>query len=309
MSERIHALAYQLFGKISIEEIELSQIQQLANDQPYFAPAQFLLLQKLKSTDSDAFQAQLQKAVLYYPNALEFERFINSDKFYTELNFRNKIEENIETEILRPAETTEEEIPIEEAVSTNPSPESETIEEEIVDDELKELHQSIKEKQSEEENRVVINSLNVDDSIQKENIDIPTPPPPQTLNPKPESDLTFEPYHTVDYFASQGIRLSQEEISQDKFGKQLKSFTEWLKSMKRLPAPEGQKPETNSEKKVQHLAEDSVHQADVVTEAMAEVWLKQGNKEKAIETYNKLSLINPSKKAYFAGLIQILKNS
>jgi hypothetical protein len=65
----------------------------------------------------------------------------------------------------------------------------------------------------------------------------------------------------------------------------------------------------NTETKVQHLAEDSVHQSDVLTEAMAEVWMKQGNKEKAIETYNKLGLLNPSKKAYFAGLIENLKRS
>jgi hypothetical protein len=47
----------------------------------------------------------------------------------------------------------------------------------------------------------------------------------------------------------------------------------------------------------------------VLTEAMAEVWIKQGNKQKAIETYNKLGLLNPSKKAYFAGLIENLKRS
>ena len=67
--------------------------------------------------------------------------------------------------------------------------------------------------------------------------------------------------------------------------------------------------DSSTESKVQHLAEDSVHRSDVVTEAMAEVWIKQGNKEKAIETYNKLGLLNPSKKAYFAGLIENLKRS
>jgi hypothetical protein len=118
--------------------------------------------------------------------------------------------------------------------------------------------------------------------------------------------LEFEPYHTVDYFASQGIRLSQEEITKDKFGQQLKSFTEWLKTMKRLPVKQT---ESSAETKVASLAENSVHNPEVVTETMAEVWLKQGNVEKAIETYNKLSLLNPSKKAYFAALIENLKRS
>ena len=83
-----------------------------------------------------------------------------------------------------------------------------------------------------------------------------------------------------------------------------------VKSMKRLPATEMSKDiDATTENKVQHLAQDSVHQSEVVTEAMAEVWIKQGNKEKAIETYNKLGLLNPSKKAYFADLIENLKRS
>jgi hypothetical protein len=60
---------------------------------------------------------------------------------------------------------------------------------------------------------------------------------------------------------------------------------------------------------VENLATHSVDDTDVVTEAMAEVWLKQGNIEKAIETYNKLSLLNPAKRAFFAAKIDNLKRS
>jgi hypothetical protein len=45
----------------------------------------------------------------------------------------------------------------------------------------------------------------------------------------------------------------------------------------------------------------------VVTEAMAEVWEKQGNKEKAVAIYTKLSLLDPSKSVYFAAKIEELK--
>ena len=41
----------------------------------------------------------------------------------------------------------------------------------------------------------------------------------------------------------------------------------------------------------------------ILTEAMAEVYLKQGLREKAIDVYNKLSLQNPNKSAYFAARI------
>ena len=57
------------------------------------------------------------------------------------------------------------------------------------------------------------------------------------------------------------------------------------------------------------MADDSVHQSEVVTEAMAEVWLKQGNNEKPLEIYQQLCLLNPSKNAYFAALIENLKRS
>jgi hypothetical protein len=124
------------------------------------------------------------------------------------------------------------------------------------------------------------------------------------------TELSFEPYHTVDYFASQGIKFSQEEKPVDRFGQQLKSFTEWIKTMKRLPPTEIEKNiDTTSEDKVLQLADRSITEGDVITEAMAEVWEKQGNKEKAIAVYDKLSLLNPSKSHYFAAKIEQLKNS
>ena len=125
-----------------------------------------------------------------------------------------------------------------------------------------------------------------------------------------KNEFTFEPYHTIDYFASQGIKLQQSDLSKDKFGKQLKSFTEWLRSMKRLPqaAPDGSLDEA-TQRSIQQIAEHSFEEKDIVTETMAEVWVKQGNKEKAIDTLNKLSLLNPSKSHYFAAKIEQLKAS
>jgi hypothetical protein len=134
-----------------------------------------------------------------------------------------------------------------------------------------------------------------------------TEPDPHPEEAPPQEAITFEPYHTVDYFASQGIKLSQQEAANDALGRQLKSFTEWLKTMKRLPASAPQQsPGSAGEHKVERLAAHSVHTADVVTESMAEVWLKQGNEEKAADVYRKLSLRNPSKSAYFAAKIESL---
>ena len=125
-----------------------------------------------------------------------------------------------------------------------------------------------------------------------------------------KNDFLFEPYHTVDYFASQGIKLSKAETaSKDNFGRQLKSFTEWLKTMKKLPKASIEKMlSENEESKVVADAIHSIENKEVITEAMAEVFEKQGMTEKAVEVYQKLSLLNPGKSAYFAAKIEDLKH-
>ena len=126
--------------------------------------------------------------------------------------------------------------------------------------------------------------------------------------------ILFEPLHTTDYFASVGIKLSEEAKPEDKLGKQLKSFTEWLKTMKKIHAEQLTKASTpaeieadNTESNIQQLAEKSNIDNDVVTEAMAEVLLQQGRTKKAIEVLEKLSLLNPAKSAFFAAKINQIK--
>jgi hypothetical protein len=84
--------------------------------------------------------------------------------------------------------------------------------------------------------------------------------------------MTFQSYHTIDYFASQGIRLQQADLTKDKLGQQLKSFTEWLRSMKKLPTAEGQvagAEDDNRQQVVIMNAASSIEEKEVVTEAMA----------------------------------------
>lgn len=125
-----------------------------------------------------------------------------------------------------------------------------------------------------------------------------------------EDAIPVEPLHTIDYFASQGIKLSQiDNAGQDKLSMKLKSFTEWLKTMKRIH-PE--KLETSPEQVqtvIQHIAESSNVSKEVLTESIAEVFARQGLKQKAIEVYEKLSLQNPDKSAYFAAKISKLNES
>ncbi|GAC1485607.1 MAG: hypothetical protein NVS1B13_12390 [Flavisolibacter sp.] len=247
MSIRTHILAQGLLAKSSVAECSVDEIRDLVNAYPYYAPAQFLLLEKFKQISDPAYVSQLQKSVLYFHDPLVFEYFISPDKFYSDLPLPKD----------------------------NPPFDPESLQDERQSENL------------------------------SEGPEISIPPALHTN----DETLAFEPFHTVDYFASQGIKLSQEDLPKDKLGKQLKSFTEWLKTMKRLPQQQLDKNlDPDSEKRVQNLANDSVHDPLVLTESMAEVWLKQGNLEKAIEVYNKLSLLNPSKMAYFAAKIDQIKH-
>jgi hypothetical protein len=120
--------------------------------------------------------------------------------------------------------------------------------------------------------------------------------------------VPIDPYYTIDYFASQGIKLDLEKNPDDKLGKQVKKFTQWLKHMKKLGPEDATTNETISEGEIeaQIIADSSNTTKQVVTEAMALVLEKQGKKDKAIELYRKLSFLNPHKSAYFADKIKNL---
>ena len=119
--------------------------------------------------------------------------------------------------------------------------------------------------------------------------------------------IVFEPLHTIDYFASQGIKFTLEENPADALGKQLKSFTDWLKTMRRLPQKHREVvPDRLAEQAVQDFAAHSIEGKEVLTEAMAEVLAKQGMRQRARAVYEKLSLLNPEKSAYFAAKIEQL---
>lgn len=121
-----------------------------------------------------------------------------------------------------------------------------------------------------------------------------------------EELLPITPYHTVDYFASQGIQTDKTATSEKdtQLDKQVKSFTEWLKSMKKLKY---QPATTYTDPLVDAKAKASIHQKEVITEAMAEVWAKQGDIAHAAQIYANLMLLHPEKTPYFAARLQELK--
>jgi tetratricopeptide (TPR) repeat protein len=152
----------------------------------------------------------------------------------------------------------------------------------------------------------------------------------------------IQPVYTEDYFMQQGIEVSNEipqtieetqaDPIEDTSLMVVMSFSEWLayfksQSRKAKEEAEGKKAlrsmwqkeklaaamqEENEEipENVFEMAMNSIsNEEDLASESLAEIYVKQGKYDKAIEMYKKLSLGNPQKSAYFARKIEgILKD-
>jgi len=288
MKDYIDQLVRSLLQKQSLEECSLQELKELATNHPYFGAAQLLFAKKLQKENAPEYSFQVEKTSLFFNNPLWLDQLLN-DKGDVTSETRIKTETGIKFETQTTIdEANKNKVEVEEANDVKST-----------------------------SGKLDHDSLNEGQASQEEFIINPEPPPKLQSQSQPllrkeetskSTDFVFEPYHTVDYFASQGIRFKEEEKPADKFGQQLKSFTEWLKTLKRLPVSEivrHSSPAT--EQKVEQMAEASLTEGEVVTEAMAEVWAKQGNQEKAISIYEKLSLLDPAKSAYFAAKIEDLK--
>jgi hypothetical protein len=282
MHTSVHTIVHQLFGCDHLEQVNEEQLRNFIEQYPYSSIGHILLAKKVKDAGRD-YTNEVRTASLYISDPLWLYSFlVDSEQSMPDVSVESHT--SIET-------TTSVQFPIEQVQAANESGD---------------------EQKSGEETIVVEETIT---TITEETELVPIKEP--ALSPEPvsekgidEQELVFEPYHTIDYFASQGIKLKPEELSKDKFGRQLKSFTDWLRSMKRI-APTVAEPggsELPLDPSIQKNAEESVETSEIETEAMAEVWAKQGKPARAIAIYRKLSLLNPSKSHYFAAKIEQLNS-
>jgi hypothetical protein len=311
-------------------------IERTAREHPYSSLAAFLLLYHYKKTGHPGFEKLAKKTALLFNNTnwLQFQLHENS--------FAHTGQEIINDENL----SAKKEIPFEEKIELTPEITSmqnfrekpvEVQEEtklpiqsdKIVHESIDEIDHKSVDETSHEPNVIGVETItetteHIDKTLTAENRvtetaikeiseEIPVDNSPRkddfTTNEDDDEVPAFEPFHTVDYFASQGIQITEELINNDKLGSQMKSFTAWLKGMKKLHPGKLEEQSLATEKLIQTSADASNINTEVLTEAMAEVLIKQDKKEKAIEMFSKLSLINPSKSAYFAARIESIKSN
>ncbi|MFT3980920.1 MAG: hypothetical protein QM687_10655 [Ferruginibacter sp.] len=243
-------------------------LKELLEKYPYFSHAHFLLLKESNVSDAD-YSSIAAKTALHFANPF----LLNSQLQPVQASFDHPFK------------------------ATAPEPVADTVTKDEQPAENTQATETIIEPPVIIEETIGTNEASAE-TVEAENVPVAEAP---VTKPAGES-LLFEPLHTTDYFASQGIRLSETVQPTDKVGRQLKSFTEWLKTMKKVHPSGLEKKVADSpiDLAVQNMAEKSNIEEEIVTESMAEVYLQQGKLQKAREVYEKLSLLNPAKNAYFA---------
>jgi hypothetical protein len=336
-----------LFQVSTLEAVSREQLEKFVEEYPCFGFGHYLLSRKLRAENAGQFLTATQKTNLYFSNPFWLQWMLENASEpggkhkpapapVLEAHIPTPdpiVEENIPTPDQTPDPQLQEQTPgpisvdsheepiydpeppfvhDEQEHSTEPAPLAAAESPPLAAAEL--LLESIETARSLRESLQKMNEVYQSHNGRPEEPVGDEPPPFVPEEPgqpvsTPETTPLFEPLHTIDYFASQGIRLTLDENPTDPLGRQLKSFTEWLRTMRRLPQKDREIiPDRAAEQAIQNFAAHSIEGKEPVTETMAEVLAKQGMPERARVVYEKLSLLNPDKSAYFAAKIEQLNN-
>lgn len=307
-------------------------LQQLVNEYPYFSPAQLLLAAHMQEQQHLAADAQAQKAALHVPNTfwLQYQLAVPvtanavidepASVSAPDTFVASPVDSTVAEETL-PGTTTTTDAPMQmndTAAIATPTETDTNIHTALEDIQIPDsislhLDGNVKDEPEElspEEDLEAVSpeadaaaASKLSSILDEQLADFAKPVTAETALP-----ISTEPYHTIDYFASQGIKADHLTTPQDNLSRKLRKFTDWLKQMKH------EKPDTDDlgtdpelESAIQDIAGNSNEAREIVTVTMAEVLEKQGKYDKAIQLYIKLSFLNPDKSAYFASKIQQLK--
>ena len=285
MTKETDFMVQSLFQRESMDEMTLDELRRHAEAFPYSSIIQFLYTCKLKSQYHLDFPEAVSKTALFFDDSswLNYQLMEETEKgsfrkIIYDSQFNNISEDEMIEGLSLPAEGLEDG-----GVQA-----------------FREDKDHIDETEGEFDEPAI-----VDPTVANE---------PQVAEPAPSSktnedfEIPITPYHTVDYFASLGIKINIES-DKDELSMKVKSFTAWLKTMKRLqPASENVTIKDIHSILDTHNDKENPTEA-IFTEAMAEVYMKQGLTEKAIEVYDKLSLQNPLNSHIFADKISKIKEN
>ncbi|BFG69680.1 hypothetical protein KACHI17_05610 [Sediminibacterium sp. KACHI17] len=284
-----------LTGQSTLQTVPIDQLESLVQTYPYFAPATLLYHAKCKADGATTqLEASLGKSFLFTDNPLWTSYLLQEPTVMDEVGMP-------ETPVAdKPALSISKTIDIPTMDDVRDIMRS--IDPRKIPDNPPEVDET-EEEYEEPMDELPLPETKLSDLLSEQLADFKKP-----VDSAAQLEIETERLHTIDYFASQGIKIDLSKIPQDKLTSQLRKFTDWLKQMKHVPnEPADLGTGSDLEQAVALIAENSNESREVVTETMAEVLEKQGQLDKAIQLYIKLSFINPEKSAYFAAKIQQLK--
>lgn len=303
----------QLLDKQSVQEF-----QRLTREFPYFQSAHLLLSMASKKWDASVYQQSLKKTAILVSNRAHLFNLIHRMEDETVMVVESKpemvenkpeVKEEIkplsttdhadEINILKAAELATEPTAVKVPVEEKPSPE-ETLEKEI--------------------SREVVEAF-----VEKEILKTPELIKPKTATKEPDNFgdwLTFlkknngQPYEKIEEQVNieKTKQAAQAEEKQKVHEKKIESRKKNQKAIidriiESNPGLIRHKEEQKFYAPDVKAKESLLENEHLVTETLARIYALQGNFNKAIRAYEILSLKYPQKSAYFASLIQKLKDN
>ena len=301
----------------SLEKNSVKELQKLVNDFPYFQSAHLLLSLASKKWDASVYQKSLKKTAIVVTNRSHLFNLIQQFEISNTVIEDSDHQKLVVEEVLEPIDSTKElnilkatELLIEnsdyEISETEIQQKSKLNAEEVLENEIaKQVVSAIVEKQM----------FNLSDTqlLFKQNKEPETFTDWLRLIQKSNKQLSAENILEVNTENNTDIKTRLEKgkiITQESaLNKKLKNLALIDKIIENSPGQIKIKDDQKFYSPEHNAKESLLENEHLVSETLAKIYALQGSVNKAVRAYEILSLKFPQKSAYFASLIQKLKNN
>ena len=301
----------------SLEKNSVKELQKLVNDFPYFQSAHLLLSLASKKWDASVYQKSLKKTAIVVTNRSHLFNLIQQFEISNTVIEDSYHQKLVVEEVLEPIDSTKElnilkatELLIEnsdsEITETEFQQKTKPNAEEVLENEIaKQVVSAIVEKQmfNLSDTQLVFNQNKEPENftdwlrlIQKSN---------KQLSAENILDINTDNNTDIKTRLEKGKIITQESA----LNKKLKNLALIDKIIEKSPGQIKIKDDQKFYSPEQNAKESLLENEHLVSETLAKIYALQGSVNKAVRAYEILSLKFPQKSAYFASLIQKLKNN
>ena len=301
----------------SLEKNSVKDLQKLVNDFPYFQSAHLLLSLASKKWDASVYQKSLKKTAIVVTNRSHLFNLIQKVDISNIVIEDSDHQKLVVEEVLEPIDSTKElnilkatELLIEnsdsEILETGIQQKTKPNAEDVLENEIaKQVVGAIVEKQmlNLSDTQLVFNQNKEPENftdwlrlIQKSN---------KQLSAENILDINTDNNTDIKTRLEKGKIITQESA----LNKKLKNLALIDKIIEKSPGQIKIKDDQKFYSPEQNAKESLLENEHLVSETLAKIYALQGSVNKAVRAYEILSLKFPQKSAYFASLIQKLKNN